>query len=416
GFLINASSLSTPPRPDHYLSPKTHPRVRLPPSPPLGAPVPSAPLHLHPGQYGDSGINSAVAAQMQHMSGHRIQHSSGMNHFPGRPDSLRGEDEHHYMSSKAEGQWQWDRDGQRGSTSMASHGFREGQRSDSKLSSEKQVNTEPRAQAHEQEMEVGYEDDSLPQTFEGLERKFIEDLMNLTKEHQDAEDAENARHREVRHVWACAVADPGLTWLRGAAIGHWSPRRLPRIPRWCRTEQGGATTPALRFRRCRMPSAVPTVVFSDRPTRCPPRPPPALAAPHHSVLELELELEFELNFELVYRLNEINAQYQEKLLAVRARQAAHRNEFLRKESQARHQQYQQAHLSSYPSSGPGDPHAFGSAGTPPGALGEGHRPYGGGQFNSYRERDFSGGGRGRGFESRGPYPGGRAYGANNRYY
>lgn len=64
--------------------------------------------------------------------------------------------------------------------------------------SEKQVNADPRSQAHEPEMEAGYDDGSFPPTFEGLERKFLEDIMKLTKEHDNAEDAENARHREVR--------------------------------------------------------------------------------------------------------------------------------------------------------------------------------------------------------------------------
>ena len=72
-----------------------------------------------------------------------------------------------------------------------------GQRPDPKLGLEKQGNKDPRAQAHQDDMEVGYEDNNLPQTFEGLEQKFIQDLMKLTKEQHDAEDAENARHREV---------------------------------------------------------------------------------------------------------------------------------------------------------------------------------------------------------------------------
>lgn len=62
---------------------------------------------------------------------------------------------------------------------------------------EKQGNKDSRAQAHEEDMEIGYEDNALPQTFEGLEQKFIQDIMKLTKEQQDAEDTENARHREV---------------------------------------------------------------------------------------------------------------------------------------------------------------------------------------------------------------------------
>jgi phage terminase Nu1 subunit (DNA packaging protein) len=35
-------------------------------------------------------------------------------------------------------------------------------------------------------------------SFEGLERKFFDEVMKLAKEQSDAEDVENARHREVR--------------------------------------------------------------------------------------------------------------------------------------------------------------------------------------------------------------------------
>lgn len=46
-------------------------------------------------------------------------------------------------------------------------------------------------------MDVGYENKPLSQTFEGLEQKFLDDIMKLAKEQSDAEDAENARHKEV---------------------------------------------------------------------------------------------------------------------------------------------------------------------------------------------------------------------------
>lgn len=49
-------------------------------------------------------------------------------------------------------------------------------------------------------MEIGYEEHTIPPTFESLEQKFIDDIMKLTKEQQEAEDAENARHREVSFV------------------------------------------------------------------------------------------------------------------------------------------------------------------------------------------------------------------------
>lgn len=120
------------------------------------------------------------------------------------------------------------------------------------------------------------------------------------------------------------------------------------------------------------------------------------------------------------RLSEINAQYQEKLLAIRVRQATRREEFLRKESQSRHQQYQQASMASYQNSaGPSDAHGFGSnANTAAGALADAHGAYGSaGNYESYGERSgFGGSSRGRGYEPRGQYPGGRAYNSGGRYF
>lgn len=54
-----------------------------------------------------------------------------------------------------------------------------------------------RSQPHEEDMDIGYEDNRVVQTFEGLEQRFLDDIMKLNKEQTDAEDAENARHREV---------------------------------------------------------------------------------------------------------------------------------------------------------------------------------------------------------------------------
>lgn len=63
-----------------------------------------------------------------------------------------------------------------------------------------QANKDPRALAYEDQLEARFEDSTLPQTFEGLEPKFLYDIMNLTKEQQEAEDRENARHREVTSI------------------------------------------------------------------------------------------------------------------------------------------------------------------------------------------------------------------------
>ena len=145
-----------------------------------------------PGQYADTSMN----AQM-----HRMQHPSGTNHFSGRAESLNREEE--YLASKTEGQWEWERDGQMGTSLPSSHGYREmadlyrGQRSESKVNSDKKGNIEREPRAREQEIEHGYEDGSFFQTWESLERKFFDDIMKLTKEHDSAEDAENSRHREV---------------------------------------------------------------------------------------------------------------------------------------------------------------------------------------------------------------------------
>ncbi|KAJ4978531.1 hypothetical protein NE237_009311 [Protea cynaroides] len=291
------------------------------------------------GQYADSGVNAYVSAQIQHMSAQRMQHNSAMNHFPGRLDALPSEEEHHYVSSKTEKQWQWDRDGPKASNSTSSHVYNEGQgsdlsrsyyqgqRPDTKLGLEKQANKDPISQNHEEDMEIGYEEDNaLPQTFEGLEQKFLDEIMKLTKEQTDAEDAENARHME--------------------------------------------------------------------------------------------------------KMNEINAQYQEKLTALRARHSPRRDEFLRRESQARQHQYQQAEMSPYTKSmGQSDPQNYGSAAAAAAAdeahrayasgqaAIEAHRAYATGQFDSYRERtQLLAAGRTHGFESRGPYPGGRVYNTGGRYY
>ena len=72
---------------------------------------------------------------------------------------------------------------------------------DPKNGLENQSNKEAsRTQSHEQDMELGFEDNSLPMSFEGLERKFFDEVMKLAKEQSDAEDVENARHREVRLI------------------------------------------------------------------------------------------------------------------------------------------------------------------------------------------------------------------------
>ncbi|KAF9595470.1 hypothetical protein IFM89_000388 [Coptis chinensis] len=284
------------------------------------------------GQYGDSNVNSYVASQMQHMSSQRTHHGTGMNHFARRPDTLPSEEENPYISSKAEAQWQRDRDGTKGSNPLSSQIYNEGKcffphlsnnidqfvfsHAGSKMGLDKHGNKDPRAQPHEQDMEVGYEDNASQQSFESLTQKFHDEIIKLTKEQHEAEDVENARHRQ--------------------------------------------------------------------------------------------------------KLGEINVQYQEKLTALRAQHANRRDDFLQRESHTRKNQYQQAGMTHYQNAtGPSDPHGYGGESAEEaaaGALAAYEAVEARIKLDSYLERQYLDGTRKDGFESKGPYPGGRAYNTNPRYY
>ncbi|EAZ26434.1 hypothetical protein OsJ_10319 [Oryza sativa Japonica Group] len=294
------------------------------------------------GQYGGGAdINSMVAAQLHHYQTQQRVQQHPDNNYPGR-DPGKAAEEQQYSAPKVR-QSQWDRGGpnapnqipayayNEGQSAQGAQTFYDGQRSDLKVGLEKQPNKESRDRPRNDRFEARREDYNLPRTFEGLEQNFHEDIVILSKELHDAEDAENARHRE--------------------------------------------------------------------------------------------------------RLNEINAQYQEKLLALRARQATYREEFLRKESQARQQQYQQASMSSYANNvRPGETHGYtpiaakppppppAAAATAGGTYGEAHRGYTSAQYDNFRERpdypEFRGRGRGEGhvLEHRGQFPGGRAYNSGGRRF
>ncbi|PWZ57411.1 hypothetical protein Zm00014a_020972 [Zea mays] len=290
------------------------------------------------GQYGEADINSMVAAQLHHYQAQQRVQKHPENSYTGR-DPAQASAEHQYTSPKAR-QSQWDRGGPNAPSQFCSfmltvsdtaqgaggaQSFYDGQRSDTKVGLEKQPSKESREQPRTERTETRYENYNLPRTFEGLEQSFHEDIILLSKELQEAEDAENSRHME--------------------------------------------------------------------------------------------------------RLKDINTQYQEKLLTLRARQANYRDEFLRKESLARQQQYQHASMSHYASnSTAGEQHGYNptAAGTPPvaagGAYGEAHRGYASGQYESFSDRpdypEFHDGGRGRGrsSEQRAQYPGGRAYNSGGRRF
>uniref|UniRef100_A0ACD5XEH8 Uncharacterized protein n=1 Tax=Avena sativa TaxID=4498 RepID=A0ACD5XEH8_AVESA len=291
------------------------------------------------GQYGDADKYSMVSAQLHHYQDQQRVQQLPDNSYPGRdPGQAAGENQ--YTPQKVR-QSQWDKGGpnipnqispyayNEGQGTEGTRSFYDGQKFDLKVGIEKQPRKELRDQPHTDKIEARHEDYNLPRTFEGLEQNFCEDIVVLSKELHDAEDAENTRHRE--------------------------------------------------------------------------------------------------------RLNEINAQYHEKLLALRARQTAYREEFLRKESLERQQQYQKASMSNYANNVvPREPRGYpptAAAAPPPaaapagGAYGEANRGYASGRYESFGERpDYpefhhaGGQGRGHGFEQRGEYPGGRAYNSGGRRF
>lgn len=69
----------------------------------------------------------------------------------------------------------------------------QGKWSDSRSSLEREIHPD----SENMPSNARYDDSELPQTFEGLEQKFVDDISKLAKEQYDAEDAENARHVQV---------------------------------------------------------------------------------------------------------------------------------------------------------------------------------------------------------------------------
>ncbi|KAJ7974815.1 Ubiquitin carboxyl-terminal hydrolase [Quillaja saponaria] len=155
--------------------------------------------------YADSRFNPYITPHMQHMPAQNVQSYAGPNNLPGHPDSFSAENK----TLSIEGQLQLDRCAPNVSNRKSSHAFNEVQGSngtrsyyqvqtlDPKLSLKTQANQDLRDQPHEQDMEIGYEDNPPPPlTFEGLEQKFIDEFMTLSKEQSDAENAEFSRHKE----------------------------------------------------------------------------------------------------------------------------------------------------------------------------------------------------------------------------
>ncbi|KAL0436236.1 UNVERIFIED_CONTAM: hypothetical protein Sradi_0331500 [Sesamum radiatum] len=233
---------------------------------------------------------------------------------------------------------------------------------------ERQSHGDPRSQPQEEDMDIGYEDNRVLHTFEGLEQRFFDDIMKLSKEQIDAEDAENARHRERK-----------------------------------------GSGPFITEQKCQL-----NVVWYIGVSGI-----FACSVCFHNFLFIVLEKEGGVSLLMclvdvlvdVQRINAINAQYQEQLVALRARHAGRREEFLWRESQARQQQYRQIVMEQYP---PSDPRGFNAEAA---SAQEPNRAYNSDSYDSYRERGrFPGNARDHGYEPKIPYTRGRAYDTGSRYY
>lgn len=224
--------------------------------------------------------------------------------------------------------WRWERDGSSIQSPMSPHMFNEGsvtgttgQGSEASRSYHQEHRLDPRITQKEQGSNdasrgeiMGFwnERDPTSQTFDGIEKKFLDDIMKLSKEQNDLEDAEIARHRE--------------------------------------------------------------------------------------------------------RINAINSNYQEQLVALRARHATHRDELLQSESHSRRQQYQQATADHFRGDkyGRSDPQGYSDMSATPT---DPHRSYPGDDYHAYRDRHrFLGSARNHELESRGQYPGSHMHDTGARYY
>ncbi|XP_023767717.1 uncharacterized protein LOC111916308 [Lactuca sativa] len=147
--------------------------------------------------YGDASVNRYGGSQ-SHASAQRMQQHAQTPQFPFRGDGRQ--------------QWNTIANPQIELNPMSPHSYSQGgHKGNMKIQSqermgnqkynnyENQGNKETRLQSHEQEMEVGYEDNTYTPSqlsFEGMEQRFQDEIMKLIKDLSNAEDAENARHKE----------------------------------------------------------------------------------------------------------------------------------------------------------------------------------------------------------------------------
>lgn len=86
-----------------------------------------------------------------------------------------------------------------GQGSEASRSYYQGQRPELRMAVEKQCSYGEHSQPRGGE-NMRFGENPPPHTFEGVEQKFLDDIMKLSDEQNNAEDAEYSRHWEVSSV------------------------------------------------------------------------------------------------------------------------------------------------------------------------------------------------------------------------
>lgn len=134
---------------------------------------------------------SLAGAHMQHIASQQTQYEPNLQPYAGQEGSYY--DEQHNSMDQLGARRQWETGSQNGAYAMAQYGLKGGPQYDERSLS-KGVSKED---DHGRDGDAGYDQQGMPQTLDALEQKFVQETMQLTKDLNDAEDKENARHRQA---------------------------------------------------------------------------------------------------------------------------------------------------------------------------------------------------------------------------
>eukprot|EP00250_Pteridium_aquilinum_P020624 c24889_g3_i1 orf=439-1338(-) len=130
-----------------------------------------------------------AASHMQHIASQQTQYDPNVQPYAGQEGPYYDE-QHSSMDQMA--RRQWETGNQNGSFGMASFGLKGGPQYDERSIPKGVAKEEDRGR----DVEAGFDQQAMAQTLEALEQKFVQETMQLTKDLNDAEDSENARHRQ----------------------------------------------------------------------------------------------------------------------------------------------------------------------------------------------------------------------------